>query len=155
MLKLALCMTIIGASVAIGISLSSKLSQRVEILSQYMKLLEEVSVRLRYTGDPLAVLFQDNFVGYTFLRERPFENQFQEMTRRFKDVLLPIDIRLLDDFARDLGAGDSESQLQHIRLYIKMLEERSKEAREDLKSKGKLYRVLPLSAGIAVAVLLI
>lgn len=148
-------MTIIGASVAIGISLSSKLSQRVEILSQYMKLLEEVSVRLRYTGDPLAVLFQDNFVGYTFLRERPFENQFQEMTRRFKDVLLPIDIRLLDDFARDLGAGDSESQLQHIRLYIKMLEERSKEAREDLKSKGKLYRVLPLSAGIAVAVLLI
>lgn len=155
MLKLALCMTIIGASVAIGISLSSKLSQRVEILSQYMKLLEEVSVRLRYTGDPLAVLFQDNFVGYTFLRERPFENQFQEMTRRSKDVLLPIDIRLLDDFARDLGAGDSESQLQHIRLYIKMLEERSKEAREDLKSKGKLYRVLPLSAGIAVAVLLI
>ena len=155
MLKLALCMTIIGASVAIGISLSSKLSQRVEILSQYMKLLEEVSVRLRYTGDPLAVLFQDNFVGYTFLRERPFENQFQEMTRRSKDVLLPIDIRLLDDFARDLGAGDSESQLQHIRLYIKMLEERSKEAREDLKSKGKLYRIIPLSAGIAVAVLLI
>lgn len=155
MLKLVLCMTIIGASVAIGISLSSKLSQRVEILSQYMKLLEEVSVRLRYTGDPLAVLFQDNFVGYTFSREKPFENQFQEMTRRFKDVLLPIDIRLLDDFARDLGAGDSESQLQHIRLYIKILEERCEEAREDLKSKGKLYRILPLSAGIAVAVLLI
>ena len=148
-------MTIIGASVAIGISLSSKLSQRVEILSQYMKLLEEVSVRLRYTGDPLAVLFQENFVGYTFSREKPFENQFQEMTRRSKDVLLPIDIRLLDDFAHDLGAGDSESQLQHIRLYIKILEERSKEAREDLKSKGKLYRILPLSAGIAVAVLLI
>ena len=119
------------------------------------KLLEEAAVRMTYTSDSLAQLFADNFAGYFFLPDQPFDRQFHEMTLRFKDFLKDEDIRLLDDFAKDLGTGDIASEQKHIRMYIELLDERCEDARAEALQKGKLYRILPLSAGIASAVLLV
>ena len=82
MLKLILCLTVIGASLSVGVFLSSRLNARIKILSELIVLIEEVSVKMTYTADPLAVLFNDNFAGYSFRRDQPFSQQFKEMTRK-------------------------------------------------------------------------
>ena len=148
-------MIVIAASVAVGIYLCSRLNQRAVILSEYIRLLEEVSSGMQYISDDLAHLFKDNFAGFPFTEKEPFDRQFREMTLRFEDVLKQDDLRILDDLGRDLGVSDVDSQLKHIRLYITLLRERLDEARDAVDQKGKLYRILPLSIGVAAAVLLI
>ena len=155
MLKLILCLTVIGASLSIGVFLSSRLNARVKIISELIVLIEEASVKMTYTADPLAVLFNDNFAGYSFRSDQPFSQQFKEMTRQYKDSLQPEDLQILDDFSDGLGTSDTVSQLRHMRLYLTMLNQQLSEAREVSAQKGKLYLILPLSAGIAAAILLI
>ena len=153
--KLLLCMIVIGASLAVGLTLSSRLSERTKTLSAYITLLEEVAVRMRYYATDLAALFSDNFAGFQFLSDRPFDVQFARMVRERQHVLNAEDLKLLDEFGRDLGTSDIDSQQRHIRLYIKLLTEQLDQAREDEQRKGRLYRLLPLSIGIAAAILLI
>ena len=118
-------------------------------------MLEEAAVRMTYTSPSLAQLFADNFAGYSFSADQPFDEQFRRMTELFKEVLSREDIRTLNEFTRDLGASDTASQLQHIRLYVALLRERLEQARGDVERKSKIYRILPLSLGVAIAVLLI
>lgn len=155
MLKPILCIMIVGASLAVGIYCSSRLTQRVDILTQLIVMLEEAAAKMRYTSEPLAKLFQDNFAEYPFADQQPFNEQFTRMIHSFRDVLKAEDIRLMEDFCRELGTSDTESTLRHIRLYITLLTEQRETARREVIGKGKLYRLLPLSAGIAAAIVLI
>lgn len=148
-------MTVVIAALLLGVYLSARLFERTRVLSSLISLLEEVAVRMTYTSSNLASLFSDNFAGFVFTPQKPFAPQFTEMISRFRDVLTADDIDLLNDFSEDLGAGDTASELQHIRLYVKLLQERLDIAREEVQRKSKLCRILPLSAGIAIAVLLI
>lgn len=154
-MKLLLCMTIVIASFSVGLVLYSRLHERIKVLSQHITLLEEVAVRMTYTSSNLAALFAENFAGFIFSDTEPFAQQFKKMIRRYRDVLNTEDIRILDDFSEDLGASDTDSQLRHIQLYVSLLNNRLDEAREEEKRKGKLTLVLPLSIGIAAAILLL
>jgi len=118
-------------------------------------MLEGAAVRIRYSSENLAGLFADNFAGFIFTEDQPFDEQFRKMTQMFKDVLKPEDIRILNDFTYELGVSDTESQLRHIHLYTTLLNERLTQAREDQSRKGRIVRTVPLSAGIAAAILLI
>lgn len=154
-MKLILCMLIIAAALAIGLRLSFRLSERVRVLSAYIALLENAALRMTYTSDSLYKLFADNFADYVFTQTEPFAQQFHTMSERFSSVLHAEDMEILDSFTRDLGAGDTAAELNHIRLYIGLLTERLNDAQTALERKGRLYRILPLSVGIAAAILLI
>lgn len=154
-MKLLLCMMIVAASLAIGLYLNSRLTERTKILSSYITMLEEAAVRMSYTSDHLAALFADNFAGFVFDEHQPFAEQFCHMTRRYKDVLTEEDIRVLDDFTRDLGVSDTASQLKHIRLSVTLLTQHLESAREEVRKKSKVRLILPLSVGLAAAILLL
>ncbi len=155
MLKSVLCITIIIASLAVGLYYSSRLSQRVSVLSDMISLLEEVNAKIKYTAAPLAELFENNFTGFRFEVNQPFERQFSELVHRYNDVLTTEDLRLLDELGRDLGTSDVDSQQRLIRLSITVLTQQRDQAQTEVTNKGKLYRILPLSAGIAAAILLL
>lgn len=155
MLKPVLCITVVIASLAVGLYYSSRLSQRVSVLSDMISLLEEVSAKIKYTADPLAELFENNFAGFRFEVNQPFDRQFSEMVHRYKDVLSTEDLRQLDELGRDLGTSDVDSQQRMIRLSITVLMQQRDQAQTEVTNKGKLYRILPLSAGIAAAILLL
>lgn len=148
-------MTIVFAALGVGCYFSNRLNERAKLLGSYITLLEEAAVRMAYTSSNLAQIFSDNFAEFPFSDQTPFDEQFRAMTLQYRDVLKKEDVRLLDDFTRDLGMSDTASQQKHLRLYIDLLKEHSRQARDDMEKKSKLYRILPLSVGIAVAVLLI
>lgn len=154
-MKLILCVTVIGVSLGIGAHLASRLTERARILGSYVTLLEEAALRMSCTCDDLAMLFADNFAGFSFVSDRPFDEQFRAMTRLFRDRLNADDISVLDDFTVGLGYGDLNAQIKHLRLYVALLNERLDTARRDVQQKGRLYLVLPASVGVAAAILLI
>ena len=154
-MKLFLCMIVIGAGLAVGTALSHRLRERVSLLQAYITLIEEAALRMTYTSENLAALFADNFAQFAFTADQPFADQFRTMTQQYRNVLDEGDIRVLDDFTRQLGASDTESQQRHMRLYIALLSEQLNDAQSQAERRGKLCLILPLSASIAAAVLLL
>ena len=86
-IKLFLCMTIIFACLSVGCYYANRLSERTKLLGRYITMLEEAAVRMNYTSPCLAQLFSDNFAGFSFTSDQPFDEQFRRMTAQFKDVL--------------------------------------------------------------------
>lgn len=155
MLRLALGLLIVAASILIGYSLSSRLSRRRTILSNYLALLDEAANRMNYTGESLAAVFAENFAGYAFDPARAFYPQWESMTERYRGVLKAEDLRVLLSFARELGQGDIPAELNRFRLYQGLLHERLDDARSACEKKGALYRILPFSIGLVITILLL
>ena len=155
MLRLLAGLLIAGASILIGCYLSTRLKKRCDVLADYAALLDEAANRMSYSGVNLAGAFRDNFAGFAFDPSLAFAPQWEEMTRQFRDVLNDVDRRTLYDFARELGSGDISAELNRIRLYRSVLEERLADARVNYEKKGAVCRVLPFSVGLAIAVLIL
>ena len=65
------------------------------------------------------------------------------------------DKELLSSFFKDLGTTDIDGELSHIKMYQELFSEQYKLSKEDIKNKGKLYRMLGLFSGLAFVVLFI
>ena len=65
------------------------------------------------------------------------------------------DRELLSSFFKDLGTTDIDGELSHIKMYQELFSEQYKLSKEDIKNKGKLYRMLGLFSGLAFVVLFI
>ena len=64
------------------------------------------------------------------------------------------DIRLLEQFGRELGYPDRQLQIHTVESYLQELELRKKELQKDYPKNSRLFRTLGLSAGVLAAVLL-
>ena len=155
MLRAAVAIAILAACVAVGFHLTSRLSERVRIISGFLTLLDTAASRMQYTCDDLCTVFSDSFTGYVFDRDRPFSAQWLEMIAAYRGVLNRNDIQVLSEFSDELGAGDLDAQLNHLSLYKTLLSERLSDARKEQENKAKLYRVLPFSVGLTFAILLL
>jgi stage III sporulation protein AB len=155
MLRAVAALAILCCAVAVGYHLTARLSERVRILGEFRILLDTAASRMRCTRGELSAIFSDNFADYAFSRERPFKEQWPQMVARFHTVLNKKDCQVLADFSNGMGAGDLESQLRHIDLYQELLNERLEDAKKDREDKAGLYRVLPFSLGLTLAILLL
>lgn len=61
----------------------------------------------------------------------------------------------LYDLGRYLGQADLKGQIRHMDMYIRHLEEEMADRRRSMQTRKKLYRVLGVTAGILLAILLI
>lgn len=155
MLRLAAGLLIVGASIAVGYYLSSKLSRRRKVLGDYIALLDRAANCMSYTGENLASVFNDNFAGFVFNHSTAFRPQWERMTDSYRDILNEEDRRILNAFAQEIGSADVPSEVSRIRLYQSLLRERCDEARDACEKKGALYRILPFSVGLVIAILLL
>ena len=155
MLRLIAGFTITAASILVGCCLSSRLTRRREVLADYIALLDQAANRLSCTGMSLAAVFSDNFAGFDFDPSLAFAPQWERMAEQYREVLRDDDRRVLREFAKDLGSGDRESELNRIRLYQSMLKERLADAKTACEKKGSLYRILPFSIGLAITIIML
>lgn len=155
MLRLMLCLLIVLSGVMIGLYCSQRLSRRKAILSEFSSMLGKAKLMISYSADELCRIFFDNFAGFIFTPDESFDVQWAELVSRYRSVLTDDDISVLNGFAEGVGASDTESQIQHIELYIKLLDERIVSAQRDIDEKSKLFRVLPVSAALMLSILLI
>ena len=65
------------------------------------------------------------------------------------------DISLIVDFLTNLGDGDIEGQTAHCRYYSEKFHVLLSEAKNELYEKGRLFKSLSVSAGVALFIILI
>jgi len=121
----------------------------------FEKLFHRAALNIEYNAGDLYEVFSENFAGCSFQRALPFDQQWISFVNCFSPVLSKADIRMLCEFAVGLGTADCEAQKNHIALYVKLLQEHILSAQEDIRKKSKMYRVIPISIGVIIALLLI
>ena len=155
MLRAAVGLAILAACVLCGYHFTSKLSERPRIIQTFLTLFDTAASRMQYTHDDLYAVFSDNAFGYEFDRIRSFSSQWDEMLSGCRSVIRADDYQVLEEFANGLGTSDLESQLRHIAMYKTLLSERLEDAKKEQENKANLYRVLPFSLGLTIAILLL
>lgn len=154
-LKLFLCILILFCSAVIGLHLSQQLKRRLDVLLDFEQLLHHASIKIEYTKGDLCEVFSDNFARFDFRRDVSFEEQWKRFVERFSGFMKEDDIKLMLEFTDGLGAADIDSQQKHLALYVKLLQEHIDNARVNIEKRSKMYRIMPLSLGMAVSLLII
>ena len=153
-LKLFSAMSAVICGVLTGLCMSRRLSRRREVLEEFKKLFASAALEIAYTGKDLYKVFSDNFSGFVFSPELPFDVQWKKWING-TDGLNDSDRELLIRFLDGLGLYDSISQQKHIGMYERLLDEHIKTAEKEMESKAKIYRALPSAAGLIIAIFII
>lgn len=154
-IKMILCLLILFSAAIIGLHLSQRMTRRRDILQCFDVLLHRAATMIEYNAGDLCEVFSDNFAGFEFHHTLPFDIQWERFIMSFSSVLKKDDIALLMDFMKELGQADAEAQRRHIALYSELLREHIEEAQNDINTKAKMVRIVPLSAGVVISLLVI
>lgn len=155
MLRMLLCLGIVGCSAFVGLYYSARLTKRRDTLNSIAELLDRAAVRMSYSSGDLCEIFSDNFARFKFVRDKPFDEYWSAFVKAISQPLKKDDIILLRNFINGLGVTDNDSQQRHIRLYTELLREKSVQAQREIDERSKLYRVLPISLGLMISILII
>lgn len=80
----------------------------------------------------------------------------EEGKKRLAELAIPQkEKEQLYSLGRYLGTADVKMQISHLTMYTRHLEERMQDMRLSMQTQKKLYRILGMSGGILLAVLLI
>lgn len=155
MLRLVLCLSIVFSSAAAGIHFSQRLITRRDTLNRLSDMLRRALVLISYNSGDLYEVFSDNFAGFDFERSTAFDIQWSTFADALSNSLNKEDIILIKNFADGIGASDTDSLKKHIELYITLLDEQISRSQSDIDTKSKMYRIIPLSVGLIISILII
>ncbi|MBQ3203070.1 MAG: stage III sporulation protein AB [Clostridia bacterium] len=132
------------------------------------RLLQGLWQEMSYTSLPMPDLWQrlaqgEAFAAFPLVQEVakelshiPFADAFASALEKAEGegAMLPSDRQLLLEFAAGCGHTDLEGQQAHIEYYRSLLSAQEGEARRVWQEKGRVYRVLGLTGGMALMLLL-
>ena len=155
MLRLILCLCVVFSSTVAGVHFSQRLVDRRDTLKRLSDMLRRALVLISYNTGDLCEVFADNFAGFDFERSGAFDVQWRRFADTLSNRLSKEDIILIKNFSDGIGASDSDSLKKHIELYITLLDEQISRSQSDIDTKSKMYRVIPVSAGLLISILII
>ena len=159
---------LIAAGTGMGWYMAARLRQRVTFLETCGRLLQALWQEMNYTARPMSDLWQrlaqsEAFAAFSLvqdtaqgLAQTDFAAAFSAAVDKAEgEGLLTAENRnILLEFADGCGRTDLDGQQAHVEYYRTLLTAGEEEARRTYAEKGRVYRVLGCTAGIAVALLL-
>lgn len=155
-------MLLCAAMNLLGIQIAVRYKKRMQFWQQMKKMAEWFETEIRFTSDSPEKILQR-------FAKRPNYTQWQsgELTEAFpiqfaktaRQIAQPLglaasELSEIDEFGFGLGCTDLEGQLSHCNGYSRMFEDKIEAAREDYRTKGKLFRSLFTLASAAVMIML-
>ncbi|MBR3779309.1 MAG: stage III sporulation protein AB [Clostridia bacterium] len=152
-----------------GLYASHHLKRRVVFLETCGRLLQALWQEMSYTALPMPDLWRrlaqsESFAAFSLVQDTARGLSRSSFAAAFsaavegaeKDgLLLPPARRLLVEFAEGCGRTDLMGQQAHIEYYRTLLAAQEAESRRLWQEKGRVYRVLGLTGGVALMLLLI
>lgn len=166
MLKIVGSMIVIAVCTALGFEKSNELSMHLNALEELKKLFVLLRSEVQYTRAPFAELFlkisrkMDGVYQKWLLRlskdlEKHEKRTLQEVWKVSVYEYLE-ESRLTKEELEELcRVGNSLGYLETIELYINQLDFSIEKAREELKSKKKLYQSMGIMCGIFLVIVLL
>lgn len=166
MQKIVGSMIVIAVCTALGFEKSNELSMHLNALEELKKLFVLLRSEVQYTKAPFAELFlkisrkMDGVYREWLLRlskdlEKHEKGTLQEVWKVSVYEYLE-ESRLTKEELEELcRVGNSLGYLETIELYINQLDFSIEKAREELKSKKKLYQSMGIMCGIFLVIVLL
>ena len=156
------------AGTGMGWYAAHRLQRRMIFLETCGRLMQALWQEMSYTSRPMGELWQrlaqnEAFSGFPLARYTAeqlsnvaFSAAFAAAAERAEreGFLLPADRRLLTEFGEGCGRTDLGGQQAHIAYYRNLLAQQEAEARRVYEEKGRVYRMLGLTGGVALTLLL-
>ena len=167
MIKLFGCLMIITCGILTGFFYIKSLNKRIEILSFFIKLLEEMKIIIEYKHLSIPEILEgcNNSVNNIFLKKclEKIKNGTSLKTawndslkeNAVEMCLNENDLMILSDFVICLGETDISGQISNIVLYADLLEKRIKDANKQIKEKSKVAMSCCFFGGAIIVILLI
>lgn len=162
MFKICGIVLIIIFSFLVGYYFSLRLKNRLEFLSGFREFMTALETNIRYNSGDIFTVIKKSLPKKT--AEYFKSDNFNSLSEYWESCVTNIsnstalkreDLSLLREFGRMLGTTDIEGQLNHIELYKELINSNINNSIEELKKKGKLFKLLGLFAGIAAALMII
>lgn len=159
---------LVVAGTGMGLYAAHRLRRRVTFLETCGRLLQALWQEMSYTAQPLPDLWRrlaqcETFATFSLVqdtaRQLPrlsFAAAFAAAVGKAEEEgwILPPVRRLLSEFGEGCGVTDLEGQGAHIAHYRALLATQEEEARRTYAEKGRVYRVLGVTGGAALMLLL-
>lgn len=133
-----------------------RLQQRVRGLCELKGSIRRLSERIRYTSAPMETLLGEIYPIPTGESFPPNREEWDKHFLRWGEErgLSADDQTVLSGFISGLGHCDVEGEVNFCEEYHAVVDERLEQAREQLKTKGRVYPMLGVCGGLLTALLL-
>lgn len=167
MVKGILLLVIMLACAGIGRTMSGVRRKRCEFIGETLAALRVLRLRMLNSMEPLGVLLRkaqlqlfcdlgNSLRSGCTLQECWTEIRAQQYRQRGElSMLSAEDIKILDDFFRELGKSGRDEQAELFALTIARFEEAQTEARSRYGDASKMFTALGTLAGIGICVMIL
>ncbi len=167
LVKFMLLIAIFVASTLLGIKISKKYSSRVKELKEFQRALNIFEEKIKFTYEPIPDVFQEISQHIKGNIGKIFENASDDMKIMSAGVawekaidesntkLTNDDKEVIKGLAKMLGKTDLDGQVNEIRLTLKFLETKLKEAEVEKSKNEKMYKTLGATIGLAIVIILV
>ena len=172
MIRLAGGLMVIGAATLFGFRAADALEEEYRQIQDIRRVMHMLQGEIRYARSFLSEAFlliadtqQEPYASWlTCLQEKmdlrtegSFPGIWEETAREHLGglALKEEEKKRLYDLGQYLGTADVKMQISHLQMYVEHLEGRMEEMQRTMQTQKKLYRVLGMSGGILLAILLI
>lgn len=164
-IRMIFAIVCVMAGTVIGLYRSAELKKRERLLSEMVRLLEKMSVQIRYRALPLGDLFDtlkgDDFINAVLEQSKSetvqnpnWHDAWNNAVNGFPE-LDEGDKELLKSVGNSLGGSDTAGQTAMLELNRELLANRLRGASENFSKKGAMYRSVGLLTGLGLAVIII
>lgn len=167
MIRITGILLIFLTSTVIGIFLSNNIKNKRERLIKERKMLEEISIMIRFNSFTLKEIIHELehaelFCDFKFLKilkitlEKPisFPEAWEQAIKK-DDIISESEKKLLTELGYNLGTTDIDGQLSTLNIYKIRLDEMIEEESEKYRVKGKMYRSLGIMFGAMIGILIV
>ena len=163
MLKFLLFVVLMLSSTFLGYWFALRLSRRSSDLLALTESLEKIKTHISFGSFEIARVICESFQNaenFEVFTDTTGSNDFYMWWKKCVSALSMCtalnkeDKRLLYRFGENLGVTDTEGQLSHCDLYIKLFNVQLKKAREAEEKNTKLYKILGFSLGCTIVLII-
>lgn len=160
MLRLLGMLLLVLTGAFAGFQASLSLAKRERELELFFRFVQSAETEILFSALPVAEVVGRHGGELPFLRRcarlcQEGEDFFLAWERAVRETQ-PVDrgdAELYLRFGEGFGTTDAPGQAAHCRLTLGLTEQRLRDAREERRQKGRLYRMLGVLGGLAAALL--
>lgn len=159
---------IVGSCSIMGISINRKLCERIRVLQEWIAALHEMKAEIVFRALPIPSILlrfaeqQNHFTAPYFslvcknLEPYGLQTAAKMAAPELRRLpLIETDLHELDHVFDAVGKYDGETQAEALNHAIAQLELQLEDARQQQAQKGRLYRAVGFSCGVALALIAI
>ncbi len=165
MIKIFLCAVIVLSTTFLSNSYAQRLHNRAQNLSALIEIISKIKTLITFSCDDICNVITKSFEGYkSFCMFSDFNTEKDSFTGTWNEKvrtiekssgLMKSDKDILVRFGAGLGTTDTEGQLAHLQMFSELFEHQLMDARNNVSTKCRLYRILGFSLGCALILVIV